>query len=270
MDIRVSYVVATKNRATFLKAALPRWEQLKGPHDELIVIDGDSTDGTWELLKSAPAGLIDRLVHEPDRSEAHAFNKGYLLARGRLIKGLTDDDLFFKNALDEAYQAMFERPEIDILITGGESVAALDGAAGLLPHHYQWIPDGTDLQAESGYVTMTGLGIILRRSSLAVTGLFDPRHVHADTSFLTQATVRGAHIRYMRVKGYRHVVGPQSLSSLHNMRKTYIYRDFNFRRLSRWRYLKQPSLALRLALQRTGLLKKAHPVTEPVWDGKIL
>src|SRR4051812_8278690 len=95
-DIRISYIVATRNRAAFVRAALPMWESLKEPQDELIVIDGDSTDGTYEILRDAKPGLIDCLVHEKDRSEAHAFIKGFLRARGKLIKGLTDDDIFYK------------------------------------------------------------------------------------------------------------------------------------------------------------------------------
>jgi glycosyltransferase involved in cell wall biosynthesis len=268
MDIRVSYVVATKNRAPFVRAALPLWASVKGPQDELVVVDGGSTDGTYECLRDAPAGLVDQLVHEPDRSEAHAINKGFLLARGRYLKTLTDDDIYFPEALSKAYQVLDEHLEIDVLVGGGESVDKALDPANQRPHFFQWYPDGINLAGDCAFVTMNGLGAIIRRRSLAVTGLLDPRHLHADTSFFTQATVRGACIRYLRLKVYRHQVGRQSLSFAHNMRKTYIYRDFNFRRLSRWRYLKQPGRALEILAQRIGLLKPTLP--EPVWDGKLM
>lgn len=268
MDIRTSLIVATRNRREIIRRALPMWKALKGPKDELIVVDGGSDDGTYEVLKAAPAGLIDVLIHEKDRSEAHATNKGLLKARGVLVKGVSDDDVFFKEALERAYAEMFKHPDIDILVTGGESIDTVRDPQNQRPHHFQWYPDHLDLKSEHEFVTMNGLGMIIRRSSLAVTGLYDPRHLHADTSFLTQATVRGAHIRYLRVKGYRHLVGPQSLS-LHNVRKTYIYKDHNFSGLSRWRYMKKPREAARWLLRRLGLLP-AVPKAEPVWDGRLL
>jgi glycosyltransferase involved in cell wall biosynthesis len=266
--IHVSYVVATRNRFRHVREALPLWRSLKRQDDEIIVIDGGSTDGTYELLKSEEGGLVDRLIHEKDRSEAHALNKALLLAKGELIKGLTDDDVFFLPALERAYDEMRAHPEIDLLITGGESIDLVINPRNVLPHHYQWYPDGLDLESRHEYVTMNGLGMVIRRSSLPLIGLYDPRHLHADTSFLTQATVRGATIRYIRVKGYRHLVGPQSMS-LKNVRKTYIYDSFGFRGLSRWRYLKRPHLVLpwfwrKLFSSGPGIAK------EPLWDAKIL
>ena len=53
-------------------------------------------DGSYEILRDAPPGLIHCDIHEPDRSSA--FNKGFLQAGGTLIKPLTDDDVFFETA----------------------------------------------------------------------------------------------------------------------------------------------------------------------------
>jgi glycosyltransferase involved in cell wall biosynthesis len=268
MEIRASYIAVTRNRAEHIQKALPMWKALKGPQDELIVVDGASTDGTYELLRDAEPGLIDTLIHEKDRSEAHAQNKGLLAARGRYIKGISDDDVFFREGLEQAFAALDANPDIDLLLCGGESIDQVKDPDNLTPFFYQWYPDGTPMAKNHEFITMNGQGTVLRRSALSIVGLFDPRHLHADTSFLTQATVRGARMAYLRVKVYSHRVGAQS-NSLVNVRKTYIYKAFGFTGLSRWRYVKRPGEALRWLLRRAGLLSTA-PKQEPVWDGKLL
>ena len=81
---RLSYLLATRNRAGFLGPVLDNVAELLGPDDELIVIDGGSTDGTRELLERR-RDVVSDFISEPDRGEAHALNKGILRARGRWI-----------------------------------------------------------------------------------------------------------------------------------------------------------------------------------------
>jgi len=88
---RISYIFSTKNRAAFLEKALDNCRKFLEPEDELIVIDGASQDNTREVVKKN-ADIIDVFVSEPDLSGAHASNKAFLLARGRYIKPLPDDD----------------------------------------------------------------------------------------------------------------------------------------------------------------------------------
>ncbi len=269
---RVTLVAVTRNRAAFVRKALDHWAALKGPDDELVVVDGNSTDGTYELLHGAPRGLVDTLIHEPDLSEAHALNKGLLVARGRYIKFVSDDDLFYRDALEKAYAALDADVTVDLMVTGGESIDQIDDPSNLVPSHYQWYPDGARLTENHAFVTMIGMGLIVRHSSLPMLGLFDPRHLHADTSYFTQATVRGAAMRYLRVKGFSHRVGAQSMSR-QNRRKSYIYRDFGFKALSRWRYLNRPMEPLRSMRRQLARRLGRKPVLDlevPVWDGKIL
>lgn len=267
-DVRVSYVLPTRNRLEFVRKILAARGELKGPRDELIVVDGGSTDGTYEYLRDAKPGLIDLLIHEPDRSEAHATNKGFLAARGRYLKSLSDDDVYFRDALEKAYATMDEHPEIDLLQVGGEFINQIDTPGNLKPFSFEWFPDDARLNDSYKFAGMCGEGMIIRRSSLAVIGLCDPRHLHADASLLCSATVRGACMRYLRVKGFSHRLGGQSVSR-DSIRTRYVYRDYNFKGLSRWRYLTRPGEALVRALKRFGFLS-AVPGPEPLWDGKLL
>jgi glycosyltransferase involved in cell wall biosynthesis len=278
---RVSYVVATKDRLKTIRAAMPMWRRLKGRGDEFIVVDGGSTDGSQQFLRQAGSGLVDRLISEPDRSESHALSKGFLLARGEWIKPMTDDDIFFPEALEKAYQTMSWRPEIDVLITGGEFVNGLRGSGSDLPTDFQWYPDTLSPRDGYTYSMMCGEGMVVRRSSLALTGLSDPRHVEADCSFLTQAFLRGAVIRYLRVKGFRHILNEESISQVRRQGaikfSADIFKDFHcpvswrwnlWARRSRLKYVIRPWGLWRPLARRLGI-REGWP-KEPPWDGKVL
>lgn len=61
---------------------------------EYIIIDGGSTDGTLDIIKSN-LDVIDEFVSEPDYGLYHAMNKGIKLAKGEIIGFLNSDDLYY-------------------------------------------------------------------------------------------------------------------------------------------------------------------------------
>ena len=115
---RVSYILITKNRAKFLKKALKRMKKLKKNNDELIVIDGLSSDSTQEIINHYK-DIIDKYISEPDINPTHALNKGILLASGTYIKNITDDDIYYAKAMEKAIKIMEANPNIDTLECGG-------------------------------------------------------------------------------------------------------------------------------------------------------
>lgn len=258
MSIRVSYIVATRNRKAFLPEALATWKQLKGPDDELIIVDGMSDDGSYELLRDAEPGLIDRLVHEPDQSEAHALNKGLLLARGDLIKPLTDDDLFFRDGLEKAYETMFAQPEIDILNTGGE-YREIDASGSHSVKGYQQIAQKRD---RHWHLRQCGVGLVIRRSALALTGLFDTRHFLVDTSYLLQAYQRGARIAFLQVKTFQYHY--HANSGIVRTRKDY------HKMASRVFSEHQASLVCRLRSLYPRVWRCIRSIKEPRWGLKSM
>jgi glycosyltransferase involved in cell wall biosynthesis len=67
-----------------------------GPLVEHVVVDGGSTDGTLDVLRSAE-GV--RWTSEPDRGLSDAMNKGIAAARGTFIGWLNADDYYLDGAL---------------------------------------------------------------------------------------------------------------------------------------------------------------------------
>ncbi len=90
---RISVVTAVYNNRETIAAALDSALGQAGAELELIVIDGGSTDGTLDILKSY-ANRLDVLVSEPDCGIYDALNKGIRLASGDVIGFLHSDDLF--------------------------------------------------------------------------------------------------------------------------------------------------------------------------------
>lgn len=75
---------------------------------EYIVIDGGSTDGTLDLLRSHD-DLIDIWISERDEGISDAFNKGIAVARGEFVILVNADDWLEREHLRIAVTALRER-----------------------------------------------------------------------------------------------------------------------------------------------------------------
>lgn len=110
----VSVVIPCLNRAHYL---VPTIESVLGQdyHPiECIVIDGGSTDGTVDILKSY--GNRIRWVSEPDRGHPDAVNKGWRMSKGEILAWLNADDLYVvPDAISKAVAYLQENPEVDVV-----------------------------------------------------------------------------------------------------------------------------------------------------------
>jgi glycosyltransferase involved in cell wall biosynthesis len=106
----ISIVTSTRNAARQLPNAIKAVRQQSYSNFEWIIIDGDSTDGTIELIQESE-DVVDQWLSEPDSGLYEAWNKGLELARGEWIcflgadDWLWDPDVLFKLSavLEQAY-----------------------------------------------------------------------------------------------------------------------------------------------------------------------
>jgi glycosyltransferase involved in cell wall biosynthesis len=108
---KVSIVTPSLNQAQFLPLTLQSVRAQTYPNIEHIVVDGGSTDGTVEILRSAPA---IRWLSEPDRGQVHAINKGFAMATGEILAWLNSDDTLYPDAVGIAVEAL-ERTGADLV-----------------------------------------------------------------------------------------------------------------------------------------------------------
>jgi glycosyltransferase involved in cell wall biosynthesis len=94
----ISIIVAVFNVEKTLQQCIDSIVNQTYQNKELIIIDGDSTDGTVDLLK-ANLGKITYWVSEPDRGIFDAWNKGLKHSTGDWVAFLGADDTYLPDAL---------------------------------------------------------------------------------------------------------------------------------------------------------------------------
>jgi glycosyltransferase involved in cell wall biosynthesis len=101
------------------------------PHIEYIVMDGGSTDGTMEILKSYGDRL--RYFSEADKGPSDAVHKGFQRARGDIFAWLGADDLYLPGAVRTGVEALMARPEIDVVYGEGNWIDEHDAVIRRYP-----------------------------------------------------------------------------------------------------------------------------------------
>ena len=87
----VSVITVVRNDKEHIEATINSLFAQDYPNIEYIVIDGASTDGTYEILNRY-RDRIDILISEPDNGIYDAMNKGVMLAKGDYVGFLNSGD----------------------------------------------------------------------------------------------------------------------------------------------------------------------------------
>lgn len=132
----VSIIIAVRNEKAALLDTLNNLAQQSYPNLEVIVIDGQSSDGSCSILENPPCA-IHRWVSEPDQGIADAFNKGIKLAKGEFINFQgAGDTLVAPNTLTELFEAI---PSNTSLLCGRVQRVAEDGKTPLWQAPKRWV-----------------------------------------------------------------------------------------------------------------------------------
>lgn len=216
--IKLSYLITTKNKLPYLKTRMDILLSQKSDDEEILIADGASTDGTVEYLKKLKqAGAIQYFISEHDYGEAHALNKLILVARGSLIKGITDDDVIYYPAIAACKTFMLEHLNIDIIGSEGGSFhktfAAISEKDPLqLVRALNYTEAYHTHQRNQTPFSFCGLGVMLRCASLPVLGLWNTAFRAADTEFSFRTTAGPANIAWYTGYSFVNISNPQSVS----------------------------------------------------------
>lgn len=113
--VSASVVVPNFNGAAFLPETLASLAGQQVPGLEVIIVDGGSTDGSLEIIRSWAEGNGARWISEPDHGQAQAINKGFRMARGDIVTWLNSDDLVPAGAVARAIREFESDPELDFI-----------------------------------------------------------------------------------------------------------------------------------------------------------
>ncbi len=178
---------------------------------EYIVVDGVSTDGSWEKIQSY-GNSIAMMVSEPDNGMYEAINKGIRMATGDYILLLhSDDQLYDERVLSDVEAWLGQHPDTDLLYADGIYVAADDHQRvvrnwrGHSFHRWKlrtgWLPLHTTC--------------FIRRKAMMEHGLYDERYkIAADTDLLLRYIGnKDVHVAYYRRYIVRMLMGGLSTDS---------------------------------------------------------
>lgn len=92
MSTRISIITAVYNRASTIQVAIESVLSQRDVNVEYIVIDGNSTDGTQDVI-GRYRQHISKYISEPDSGIYDALNKGIQTATGDVVGFIHADDL---------------------------------------------------------------------------------------------------------------------------------------------------------------------------------
>ena len=110
--MKVSIITVVYNGAEHIRDCIDSVLSQTHPDIEYIIVDGKSTDGTVEIVRSYGT-KVARFISEPDKGLYHAMNKGIGLATGDVIGLLNADDFYRHNGVIANMVALFGRTKSD-------------------------------------------------------------------------------------------------------------------------------------------------------------
>jgi len=110
--MKISLLTVSFNSAATLRDTIKSVRAQDYPDIEYIVVDGQSTDGTVDLIR-AEAAAIDRWISEPDQGIYDAMNKAIGLATGDVVGILNSDDFYAGTDVVSRVARAFEDPTLD-------------------------------------------------------------------------------------------------------------------------------------------------------------
>lgn len=157
----VSVIVAVKNGEAYLSAALQSIIDQRYRPLEIIVVDGCSYDRTVAIARSF---AHVRVIEQPGKGIADAYNTGIAAAQGEFSAFLSSDDLWTSDKLEVQIGYMLAHPHLQYTV--GKARFVLEPATCLPPGFRPHLLDGehTALIMET---------LVARRSVWQQVGGFD-------------------------------------------------------------------------------------------------
>jgi glycosyltransferase involved in cell wall biosynthesis len=106
--MKISIITVCFNSQDYISTTIDSVLSQSYPNVEYIIVDGNSTDGTLEIINSY-GDKISKWISEPDSGIYDAMNKGIRMATGDIVGIVNSDDFFHrKDSLEIVVEAFKE------------------------------------------------------------------------------------------------------------------------------------------------------------------
>jgi len=164
----VTIVTPSYNAAPFLRRTIESVLSQDYQRIEYIVMDGGSSDGTVEILRSYGSRL--RYVSAPDGGAADAINQGFLMSEGSIFAWLNADDTYTPGAISCAVRHMNAAAGADVIYGEGVWIDENDVTLGRYPTESPFSQAALEREC-----IICQPAAWVRRSAFANAGMLDAR-----------------------------------------------------------------------------------------------
>ncbi|MFV8374689.1 glycosyltransferase family 2 protein [Flavobacterium sp. LB1P71] len=106
--MRISIITVCYNREATIAKSIESVLEQDYPNIEYIIIDGNSTDGTQEIIQSY-SEKISKYISESDKGMYDAINKGLSMATGEIVGLMHSDDVFYDRSVVSKIVTAFKK-----------------------------------------------------------------------------------------------------------------------------------------------------------------
>jgi len=106
----VTIVTPSFNQGQFIEDTILSVLNQTYKNIQYIIVDGGSTDNTMEVVNKY-ADRIDIIIHEKDKGQSDAINKGFKLAKGELVGWLNSDDILYPDCVEKIVELYVNKPD---------------------------------------------------------------------------------------------------------------------------------------------------------------
>lgn len=107
---RISIVTPSYNQVRYLEGTILSIINQNYPNLEYVIIDGNSTDGSADIIKKYK-NYLTYWISETDRGQANAINKGFTKCTGDILNWINADDRLMPNALHSLIKTVRVAPD---------------------------------------------------------------------------------------------------------------------------------------------------------------
>ncbi len=172
---QITIITVVKNSASTIEKCIKSVLEQNYDEIEYIVIDGNSEDGTKEILEKYK-DKIDNLIIENDKGIWDAMNKGVKKATGEIVGFLNADDFYYPGALN-LVNKYFKNQEIDFLFGSVKKYKIM--------HGYQpW-----KIRLSFGFYTSHSIGFFIKLDKHRLVGEYNLNFLSSDLDFFYKMIV---------------------------------------------------------------------------------